>query len=278
MNDRVPARARALAAELKVLRERSGLTTRAAAKRLGTSIASLNRSETGRRMASVADVSALLAIYGVTGPERKRIMSLTENDEQSGWWGLGVRAHLLEALIHFESQAESFIHYSSILVPGFLQTADYARAVIGAGPFDAEEVERRVAHRLERQKVLFKPVRPRYRLILDEAVLRRPIGGSAAMATQIRWLIDMANQPNITIHVIPFRHGYYELSSSFSILEFPTLPSLVYVENGNASGFPDAPVDTDRYVETVGRLMRVALDSFDSVEFLARMAADHERG
>lgn len=107
-------------------------------------------------MASVADVSALLAIYGVTGRERKRIMSLVENDEQSGWWGLGMRAHLLEALIHFESQAESFIHYSSILIPGFLQTADYARAVIGAGLFDAEESERRVAHRLERQKVLVK--------------------------------------------------------------------------------------------------------------------------
>lgn len=266
-----------MAAELKVLRERSGLTTRAAAKRLGTSIASLNRSETGRRMASVADVSALLAIYGVTGPDRARIMSLAEKDETSGWWGVQMRANLLNALVHFESQAKSFVEYSSHFVCGLLQTADYARAVISTGPFDADEVERRVAHRIARQQVLFKAVRPSYRLILDEAVLRRPIGGSAVMAAQLRWLIDMAHQPNIAIHVIPFRHGFYELSACFSILEFPTLPRLVYVENGKASGFPE-PYDTDSYVEGVGRLMRVALDSADSVEFLARMAADHERG
>ncbi|SDH89465.1 Helix-turn-helix domain-containing protein [Actinokineospora alba] len=277
MNDRVPARARALAAELKVLRERSGLTTRAAAKRLGTSIASLNRSETGRRMASVADVSALLAIYGVTGPERKRIMAMAEEAATSGWWGQS-RAALLDAFIHFEAQAESIITFSSTLVPGLVQTSDYARTVMRVGLLDEADAERRVRRRMERQKILFRPVRPTLRVFLDEAVLRRPFGGSQAMAAQIRWLIDLAKEPNCAIRVIPFRHGGYDLSACFTILEFRQLPRLVYLENKGASGFEDQPEDTEDYVEMVDQLRRIALDSPDSVDFMERIAADHDRG
>lgn len=267
-----------MAAELKVLRERSGLTTRAAAKRLGTSIATLNRSETGRRMATVAEVSALLAIYGVTGPERTRIMDMTEERNDPGWWDVGKRLNILEALINFERQADSIIEYSATLVPGLLQTSDYARTIIRMGAFGEQEVENRVALRLERQKVLFKSVRPTYRAILDEAVLRRPHGGSLAMAGQIRWLIDLTNQPNIDIRVIPFRRGGYNVSASFMMAAFPTMPPIVYLENGEVSGFLDSNDQTDSYAGKVDSLMRMALNSSDSVDFMTRMAVDHERG
>ncbi|CRK58996.1 hypothetical protein [Alloactinosynnema sp. L-07] len=266
-----------MAAELKQLRENGGLNTIQAARRLGMSPATLNRSETGRRMATVAEVSALLAIYGVTGPERRRIMNMAEEHAIDGWWEANRRTTLLYALAQFEQQATAITAYAPMIIPGLLQTPDYARNIIQQEPFSEEEVERRVAMRLGRQNVLARTPTLRYHAILDEAALRRPFGGRYAMADQVRWIIDAVKVGRATVTVIPFKHGGYEASSSFSVLEFPRLPRLVYVEAAEASGFLDASEDTDGGPRRIGKMMKLALNSADSVDFMSKVVADHER-
>jgi transcriptional regulator with XRE-family HTH domain len=273
----MPARARAVAAELKQLREEhSGLNTIQAARRLGMSPTTLNRSETGRRLATIAEVSALLAVYGITGPERRRIMSLVENIATSGWWDTNYKHTLLHALMQFEQQASAIIAYSPTLIPGLLQTPNYARAIIGS-KFSGDELDQRVDQRLQRQRVLSKSPALRYHVILDEAALRRPFGGRYAMADQIRWIIDAVKVGRATVNVIPFKHGGYDASSSFSILEFPRLPRLVYIQAVETSGFLDATDETDRFPVRVSRMMKLALNSADSVNFMSKVVADHER-
>lgn len=267
---------RALGTELAALRLRANLTTRQAATRIGISSATLNRIENAKRSASVADVSAMLAIYGVVGKERKRILALVEAVTAPGWLETDHQLkELLPALTNFESQASTIFNFAPANLPGLLQTQAYARAIIS--DVMAENVPQLLADRLERQKVLTKPSAPDYLAILDEAVLRRPVGGSYVMAEQIRWLIERAKLPHIDVRVIPFKYSQYSSPGSFNVLGFADAPPLVYVEHRAASGFLDSPVGSRMLRDEAIRLAKMALDSTDSVNFLAMVAADHER-
>ncbi|CRK55857.1 hypothetical protein [Alloactinosynnema sp. L-07] len=279
MSEQRSARSRALARELREKRKASGLNLHEVAAQVGISIASLSRRETGRRMASVTQVAALLAVYKVVGPEQKRIMDMAEDVHTVGWWHLNrVTGTPVNELAYFESQASSIVNYSSGPVPGLLQTPAYARAVMGSFPYERTEVERRVGERMQRQATLHRIVPPRYTAFMDEASLRRPFGGRDAMVEQIRWLIDMAKRPEIAIRVIPFRRGSYDQSGYFSLLGFRDAPPLVFVEGSQMSGFLDDADDIDRLEQVVASLRRIALDSSETVEFLGKMIADHERG
>lgn len=277
MSERLPVRNRALSAELKRLREKAGLTTRKAASLYGMSPAGLNRSETGKRMATPEEVSGLLAIYGVKGEERRRLMDLARPEESSGWWETSRQARHLSALIDFEAAATSIIQYATLLVPGLLQTPAYARDIIGRGGYTPDEVDRLVAVRMKRQRILFRLLPPNYLVLLDEAVLRRPFGGGPTMAAQVRWLIDMAKRQRVSIHVVPFKHGGYDAAGCFSIYDFAKGSRVVYLENRGASAFLDHPEDTAPFPPDVAAMLDVALNSSDSVEFMAWMVADHER-
>ncbi|WP_091379204.1 helix-turn-helix domain-containing protein [Actinokineospora alba] len=277
MSDRLPARMRALGTELAALRVRAGLTTRQAATRIGISSASLNRIENAKRSASVADVSAMLAIYGVVGKERKRIMALVEAVTAPGWLETDHQLkELVTALARFEGQATSICHFAPANIPGLLQTPAYAEAIIGDARPD--DMRKHLAERLDRQQVLTKRTAPSYVAILDEGALRRPMGGSFVMAQQIHWLIDRAKLPNVEVRVIPFKYGGYSSPGDFLTLSFRDAPTLVYVEHSGASGFLDNPSGSRRLQDKAVKLAKIALDSTDSVNFLTRMAADHERG
>src|SRR3981081_1503286 len=181
---RATARIRSLATELKDLRAQAGLNTRDAEKLAGMSASALNRLENGGKSISPEDVSALLVAYRVTGLERARLLNLARESSFPGWWdkGGGALPKHLPALISFESDATRIIHVSLLLVPGLLQTADYIRAFPASTGVTGPEMETRVATRLGRQAVLSKPDAPAYLAIIDEAALRRPIGGPEAMA------------------------------------------------------------------------------------------------
>ncbi|SDJ17061.1 Helix-turn-helix domain-containing protein [Actinokineospora alba] len=278
MSERLPARLRALASELTRLREQAGLTTRQVAARMGTSIATINRTENAKRTPSVADVATMLAIYGVTGAERTRILTMVEEVNSPGWMEVSPRfTHLLKALIDFESEAISIVNFGPSIVPGLLQTPGYARAITKTGLLDESQREALVSARMDRQKVLVKLVAPRYIAFLDEAALRRPYGGQEVMANQIRWLMDRAKLPNMEIRVIPFRHGGYRNPGHFAMFEFERTSRIVYVEHDGASGFLDELDDINLFAHTTSGLMKVALGSADSVNFLARILADYER-
>ncbi|MGH3859670.1 helix-turn-helix domain-containing protein [Actinokineospora sp.] len=278
ISNRLPARMRALAMELKVLRAQAGMNTQKAAARIGTSTATLNRTEKAKRISHITDIAALLAVYGVTGPERVRLLDMAENLNAREWLETGDRLPLLlPALAGFESAANVIVHFAHSFVPGLLQTPAYARAVMALADTDDQGREERVAARLERQKVLNKVMSPRYVAILDEAIFRRPLGGAEVMAQQIHWLIGRAQQPHITILVIPFKHGGYLNPGTFSLLEFRSDPAIVYVENEGASGFLDAPDQISKFQGRTATLVKHALGSADTVNLLTRLAGDYER-
>lgn len=270
------ARLRALATELKALRVKSGLNTRQAACCFGMAAARLNRIENAKKVPSAVEVSGLLAIYGVAGAERTRIMQMVEEVATSGWHGVPLDRGR-PALANFESEAISIVNFAPSIVPGLLQTPAYVRAITALSSQPVTEHEALVHARLDRQRVLDRLVAPEYVAVLDEAALRRPYGGSMAMAEQINWLIDMAKRPRITIHVIPFRRGGYNNPGYFSLLGFAKALPIVYVEHDRASGFVDDADDIRSFSDVATTMIEIALGSTDSVNFMAMMAADHER-
>ncbi|HVK22478.1 MAG TPA: helix-turn-helix transcriptional regulator [Actinokineospora sp.] len=276
MNEELPARRRALGAELAALRVNANLTTVDAAKRIATSAATLNRIENAHRAARIDEVTALLAVYQVVGKRRSRIIGLVEDVQSPGWLEDSQRLEeMVEALVQFESQAASMVHFAPSNVPGLLQTPRYAGAIMGDGL--GEDAEKLLAGRMDRQKVLYKLGAPSYTAILDESVLRRPMGGRFVMADQIRWLIDCAKLPNVDIRVIPFKYGGYSSPGDFTVFDFRDAPTLVYIEHSGAWGFLHSQDATGRLQGIATKLMRMALDSTDSVKFLTMMAADHDR-
>jgi transcriptional regulator with XRE-family HTH domain len=272
-------RARGLGAELRELRDASELTTREVAKRLGWSASSVSRTENGLRNVSSEDVATLLVLYGVTGEERDRLLTLARESNQPGWWETqhpGLPSQLT-ALIGFESQASQIAEVGIVVVPGLLQTPDYARAVMEAAGVTALQAETRVATRLGRQAVLSRPDPPDYAVVLDEAALHRPIGGRAVMAEQLRQTLRLMERPNIAVQVVPYDRGAHAgLAGSFVILEFPKARTIVHLEHKRSSLFLDEAEDVAPFVAGLDTLRDVALDPGRSAEFIARMAAEYE--
>ncbi|CRK55353.1 Putative DNA-binding protein in cluster with Type I restriction-modification system [Alloactinosynnema sp. L-07] len=270
------ARNRGLAAELKNLRKDAGLTLRQVERKVGISIASLSRMESGLRPITAVTASALLATYEVIGPVRARILVLAKEVNLSGWHetdGEGLPLHL-GALTGFEAEATLIVHAAMLRIPGLLQTADYIRTTLTALGFPAQKRAEVVAARLERQKVLLGPNPPRYLTFIDEAVLRRPTGSRALMAAQCQHMADMAELPHVEIRVIPFECGTHAgLDGSYTWMEFAKNPPIVYLELTQSSMFRDAEHEIRPYRETTDKLMAAALCSAESVKFLRRFVS-----
>ncbi|TCP53980.1 helix-turn-helix protein [Tamaricihabitans halophyticus] len=275
------ARLRGLAAELIDARLEANLNTRDAAKAIGVSAATLNRMENGNRAVSPEDVAALLAVYGVTGLERERVLDLARKATQPGWWEItsGSLPEELPALITFEAEATRIVHAAMLRIPGLLQTAEYTRAVMTTTGVPDEEANTRVSARLGRQAILSKAQPPQYTAIIDEAALRRPIGTTGLMIGQLRKLIASAQQPNIDVRVIPFAHGAHTgLDGSYVLMEFARARDIVHLEHKRSSAFVDQPEDVAPFHEATDTLLRAALGPADSADFLADIAADYDQG
>jgi transcriptional regulator with XRE-family HTH domain len=273
-------RARGLGAELRELREAKKLTTREVAKHLDWSASTVSRTENGIRNISSEDVAALLVLYGVPGQERERLLALARESDQPGWWETqhsGLPSQLT-ALIGFESQATRIVDVQLVLIPGLLQTPEYARSVMTRTGVPDNEIENLVATRIGRQVVLSRPDPPDYLAIIDEAVLRRPTGGRAVMAGQLHHVVRMAERSNVTVQVVPFEEGAHEgLAGSFVMLGFAKARSIVHLEHRRSSLFLDEPDDVSPFVSGVDTLRDVAMSPSSSVEFIASIATDYER-
>jgi transcriptional regulator with XRE-family HTH domain len=275
------ARIRGLAAELTDLRTEAGLNTRDAVKRAGMSASTLNRMELGNRVIGPEETSALLVVYGVTGQERERILTLARETSFSDWWETdraAIPLHL-RALINFESDATRITEVTMLRLPGLMQTTDYIRALMTAGQIPDSVAETRISKRLERQAILTRLQPPHYTAIIDEAALSRPVGGPRVMAEQLRHIIDLTRLRNIAIRVIPFERGAHTgLDGSYITLEFARDRPLVLLEHKRGSGFIDEPEDVAPFQQATSTLLEVALDTSESVNFLVRKAADYDQG
>jgi transcriptional regulator with XRE-family HTH domain len=252
-----------LGSQLRRLREAAGITPDRAGYEIRASRSKISRVEHGRVGFKERDVADLLTLYGVTDEQvREHMLLLAQHANSRGWWARydDVLPDWFETYVGLEQATSLIRSYEQQFVPGLLQTEGYARALTRLGHRSAadEEIERRVSLRLNRQQLLAGPARPpMFWAVIDESALRRPLGGRDVMRDQLRHLAELADQPNITIQVVPFdRGGHSAVGGSFSILRFadPDLPDIVYVEQLTSALYLDRPVEVDQYREVMNSL------------------------
>jgi transcriptional regulator with XRE-family HTH domain len=272
-------RARQLAAELRRLRDAVGLTGEEVAQRLGWSPSKVSRIETATTVVSLADLHRLLDVYEVTGTQRERLEALGQSAGQRGWWD--AYADTLDAdyaaLIAIEDGAASVHYYAAQIVPGLLQTEDYAREIIrrGSWTYPPGEIERRVQIRMNRQRVLTRDEPLALAVILDEAVLYHQVGGPEVMRRQSRSLVEAGDRPNIALQVLPNTAGAHPaVQGSFEIASFPELAAtdVVYLENLTGSIYVEREGDVFRYTLAFDQLRALALSAEESRGLIERQA------
>jgi transcriptional regulator with XRE-family HTH domain len=248
-------------AELRRLRERAQVTREQAAEAIRASESKISRLELGRTGFKPRDVSDLLAFYGVSDEaECATLLAMAKQANAQGWWHAysDVIPGWLEPYIGLEQAASIIRSYEIQFVPGLVQTRDYADAVIrfGQAGVPEAEVERRVELRMRRQQILRQPDAPHLWAVIDEAALRRPIGGAETMRAQIRQLIELAELPHVTIQVLPLRAASVPVGIPITLLRFPQgeLPDVVYVEQFTSALYLDRPADTEPYRHVLNRL------------------------
>jgi transcriptional regulator with XRE-family HTH domain len=250
-----------LGGHLRQLRENAQLTTDQAADVIRASHSKISRMERGRVSFKERDIADLLTRYGVTdASEREGLLALAREANAPGWWQSysDILPHWLEPYFGLEAAASVIRTYELQFVPGLLQTEDYARAVIRLGSAGSEEeVGRRTEARISRRAILSPGDAPRVWAVIDEAALRRPLGGRAVMREQIRSLIEMADHPAVTLQVLPFiAGGHPALGGPFTILRFaePDLRDVVYIEQLTSALYLDKPVEVDSYLGVMEHL------------------------
>jgi transcriptional regulator with XRE-family HTH domain len=267
-------RRRELGALLRAIRNEKGLTVEQVAERLLCSPSKVSRMETGHGVVTARDIRDLCDLYEVTDEaERDRLKQLVREGKQPGWWQPYDLPY--STYVGLEVEALSISDFQSSVVPGLLQTADYARAGHeGTMPrLSAEDIERRIEAKLTRQALLTQPEPPSFKTVLDEAVLHRAVGGSEVMRAQLERLIEVSRLPNVTLQVIPFDVGAHPgLESNFNILDLPAPASgIVYVEGLVGPIYLERPDDVERYRKVFERLQEIALSPRDTVDAIARI-------
>lgn len=274
-------RLRRLAAELRSLRALSGLTRETVVERTGINAATLYRIEHGRVRPQTRTLRTLLDLYGVDQDQHAELVSLLRDARQRGWLH-AYQSELPEhytTYIGFEGEAHSVWNYESLFVPGLLQTEDYARAVIRGGLPHAsrDEVERRVEVRMERQAVLRNDNPLNLWSIVDEAALRRQVGGAAVMQAQLRYLMEVSELPHVTLQVIPFDVGAHAgMPGSFVFMQFAeaTIPDVIYIDSMAGELFLEEEGDVRRYRLIFEHLRAVAASPDASRSLIAPLVAE----
>lgn len=250
-----------LGLRLRDLRERAGISFDEAARALSVNQTTIRRMEKADVGLKPVYVEKLLEVYDVPEAETESFLALVEEAGNPGWWH-GFRDVLpswFSLYVSLEEAADVIRAYEPHCVPGLLQTADYTRALLRVGfPHGPEdELERRVALRMERQALLARPNPPRLWVVVDETVLRRPVGGPEVMRGQLDRLIEAGSLPHITLQILPFSSGPHPgMFGPFQLFRFniPELPDIVYSESLTGAVYHDERPDTVAYLEALDRM------------------------
>jgi transcriptional regulator with XRE-family HTH domain len=262
-------------AQLRRLREASGITREAAAYAIRGSEAKMSRIESGRVGFKSRDVADLLALYGLTeGSARDVVLHLAEQANEPGWWHRysDTMPDWFSTYVGLEQAATIIRTYEAQYVPGLLQTKTYASAVVDLGEaVRADEVSKRVELRMHRQQLLNLPKPPDFWAVIDEAVLRRNLGGREAMREQLDHILEISKRTHVTVQVVPFeRSDVAAVGGPFTLLRFAEadLPDIVYLEQLNSALYLNKDVDVMNYLQIMNRLAAGALTPQRSTELI----------
>jgi transcriptional regulator with XRE-family HTH domain len=250
-----------LGSELRRRRELAGVTREQAGERIRASTAKISRLELGRVSFKERDVADLLTLYGVVDDaERTEFLDLARQANAPGWWHryADLLPNWFETYLGLEQAAAVIRTYELQFVPGLLQTREYARAVTQLGSTKAEEIERRVELRMRRQQLLSSPKAPMLWAVIDEAALRRSIGGPDLARDQLDHLLTINEQTNVSIQIAPLSYGGHPAAGGpFTLLRFaqPDLPDIVYLEQLTSALYLDKRSDVEHYALVMDRLV-----------------------
>lgn len=271
-------RSRQVANELRRLRKKAGLTTGEVGSRLGLSQSKVSRVETGTSGLQIDDVAAMLGLYHVPAKRRDEILGLVRQAAEPGWVQLHGRnlPEQWQALIEWEDKATTLQNWAPLGIPGLLQIADYARAIIqgmAESELSESEVDIMVRARLGRQSILSRPLPPQLHVLLYEPALHVSVGGPAVLTAQLRQVVEAAKRPKITVQVVPFAAGPHPgMEGPFVLMSFPADPALVYLENRVMSIFLEEDPHTESYKLAWQRVLAKALSPERSVKLIADLA------
>jgi transcriptional regulator with XRE-family HTH domain len=271
-----------LGSQLRRFREAAGLTPEQAGYEIRASRSKISRLENGRVGLKGRDVTDLLALYGVTDEGlRSKFLALVKQSNRPDWWTKynDILPDWFETYLGLEAAAETIRSFEVQFVHGLFQTEDYAQAVTRRRRKTEPdyEIERRVALRLKRQDLLSRLNPPRIWSVMDEAVLRRPVGGPAVMRAQFQHLIEVAELPHVTLQVVPFASGAHAgESGSFTVLRFEgrDLPDVVYIEQLTSAIYLDQRSDVEHYLEVVDELSSATLTPAETTRFIEQLARE----
>ena len=266
-----------LGSQLRRLREAKEISREDAGYTIRASESKISRMELGRVSFKERDVGDLLELYGVSDKEeREALLALVRQANSPGWWHRygDVLPSWFEAYVGLEVAASRIRTYEVQFVPGLLQTEEYARAVILRGHPDTppDEVERRVGLRIRRQEIFARPDCPQLWAVIDEAALRRPIGGVEVMRAQLDSLLKAAKLAHVALQVMPFSAGGHAAEGgAFSLLRFPEtdLPDVVYVEQLTGALYLDKRDDVERYAAVMERLSLEASQPEETADMIS---------
>ncbi|PZS14739.1 MAG: XRE family transcriptional regulator [Pseudonocardiales bacterium] len=279
MRDREPTiRSRELSEGLHRAMRQAGLDQKGTAQKLGWSQSRVSRLLSGKRGGTEVDVSAFLPVVDVTGAERDRLLGICREQNTPGWLQQhGTRLpQQLRTLIDHENKAVTIDAFEPTLVPGLLQTTDYARALIReAGTMPVDETEDRVAARLGRQSLFGRERPARFTFFIHEFALRLPVGGPAVMFEQLEHLLRRATRPYLTLRVVPAAlGGHAAAAGAFRLMEFTEFRPVTYLESETTSLFLEKPEEIAAYRRILGLLAGTALSEGESVELIATLATE----
>ncbi|QFG25015.1 helix-turn-helix transcriptional regulator [Actinomadura sp. WMMB 499] len=277
---RATLRSQWLGQQLRELRDERGLMIKEVAEYLQRDPGTVSRFETGFYPIRRPDLMALLDLYGVSQPrQRDALLALSQDVWQKGWWD-GYATDVVGSLVDYawlESRATHIRSFAAIVVPGLLQTPEYASAVIKTNDADAtpDQVERWHELRMNRQQVLEDEKPTMLTAVFDESVLRRQVGSSQIMCGQLRHLEQCAGNPTVNIHILPLRAGTPAGTyGSFEIFELPSpFPQVAYSETMAGGVYVESP-DSDRFIRTYDGHMSRALGQAESLELISKIAEE----
>jgi transcriptional regulator with XRE-family HTH domain len=269
-----------LGAQLRRLREASGISAQEAAQAIRGSESKISRIELGRNPVREIDIADLLALYGLSDKaEREQLLTLASRANRAGWWHSyqDVLPPWFQAYIGLEESAKSIRSYDAQFIPGLLQTEEYAAAVLALGDFSLDEAERLVVLRKERQR-RFAAGDVHLWAIIDEVALRRPVGGIEILRGQLRHLRQACHEERLTLQVTPFPVISHAAPGSFSILRFADagMPDMVYVEHLTNATYLDKRAEVELYLLAMERLSIVSVPPAHSADIFRDILLDLE--